>query len=121
MQALIQIQTMDHHQILTSPFQPLHRNTVTKKHLPEAKEAQVTARKAEDKGGPQTFGSLSTVRREILSIVRAEDEEHWQDFEFCGLETEESATSMDAIFSQSGEVLQCQSDITAYLKDIQGL
>jgi len=62
---------------------PKHRD---KKHLPEAKEAQVTARKAEDKGGPQTFGSLSTVRREILSIVRAEDEEHWQDFEFCGLE-----------------------------------
>jgi DNA-directed RNA polymerase-3 subunit RPC5 len=62
---------------------PKHRD---KKPLPEAKEAQVTARKAEDKGGPQMFGSLSTVRREILSMVRAEDEEHWQNLEFCGLE-----------------------------------
>jgi hypothetical protein len=62
---------------------PKHRD---KNFLSEAREAQVTARKAEDKGGPQMFGGLSTVRREILSMVRAEDEEHWQDLEFCGLE-----------------------------------
>ena len=111
-----------------------------KKPVPEAKEAQVTARRADDKGGPQLLGGLSTVRREILSTVRAEEEEGWQDLAFCGVEvtsspfsflhltdrahdvqTEESAASFDAIFSRNGDVLHFQTDITAYLKDIQGL
>jgi len=48
----------------------------------EAKEVQVSARKAmDDKGNLQ--GGLSAVRREMLLAIRAEEDEAWQDLEFC--------------------------------------
>ena len=56
-----------------------------KKPAGEAREVQVSARKAsDDKGGMQPFqGGLSTVRREMLLAIRTEDEETWEDLEFC--------------------------------------
>ncbi|KZP31185.1 hypothetical protein FIBSPDRAFT_43629 [Athelia psychrophila] len=56
-----------------------------KKVTGEAKEIQVSARKAsDDKSGMQgSQGGLSTVRREMLLAIRTEDEEEWQDLEFC--------------------------------------
>lgn len=56
-----------------------------KKVTGEAKEIQVSARKAtDDKSGMQSSqGGLSTVRREMLLAIRTEDEEEWQDLEFC--------------------------------------
>jgi len=55
-----------------------------KKPAGEAKEVQVSARKSDEKGGQQPLqGGLSSVRRDMLSIIRTEEEENWQDLEFC--------------------------------------
>lgn len=54
-----------------------------KKASGEAKEVQVSARKADDKGGMQPFqGGLSTVRREMLQAIRAEEDESWEDLHY---------------------------------------
>ena len=57
-----------------------------KKPAGEAKEVQVAARKAEDKGGRDLQGGMSAMRREMLMSVRAEEEEEWQDLTFHGPE-----------------------------------
>ncbi len=53
-----------------------------KKAATDAKEIQVTARKTDDKGGLQAQGGLSTARREMLAIIRAEEDEDWVDLEY---------------------------------------
>jgi DNA-directed RNA polymerase-3 subunit RPC5 len=50
-----------------------------KKPAGEAKDVQVAARKAEEKGGRDLQGGLSVMRREMLMSLRAEEEEEWQD------------------------------------------
>lgn len=56
----------------------------------EAREVQVSARKSEDKGGLQPLtGGLSTVRREMLAAIRAEDDEAWKDIQFFDGEVRE--------------------------------
>ncbi|KAJ7786098.1 DNA-directed RNA polymerase III subunit Rpc5 [Mycena metata] len=93
-----------------------------KKSAGEAREVQVTARKAEDKGGAQQLqGGLSVARREMLIAIRAEEDEAWQDLEFCDVTTTESETTFESIFSQSDEVLESKTTVTAFLKDIAGL
>jgi DNA-directed RNA polymerase-3 subunit RPC5 len=59
-----------------------------KKSAGEPREVQVSARKSsDDKGGMQPLqGGLSTVRREILLAIRTENEEAWEDLEFCDVE-----------------------------------
>jgi DNA-directed RNA polymerase III subunit RPC5 len=52
----------------------------------EIKEVQVTARKAEEKSGQQLFGGLSQIRREILSKMREEKEEPWENLDWCDIE-----------------------------------
>jgi DNA-directed RNA polymerase III subunit RPC5 len=55
-----------------------------KKHTGEGEEVQVSARRLDEKGGLQPFqGGLSSVRRDMLSIIRTEEAERWQDLEFC--------------------------------------
>lgn len=49
----------------------------------EVKEVQVTTRKSDDKGGMAPQGGLSSVRREMLHLIRLEEDEDWQDLEFC--------------------------------------
>ena len=48
----------------------------------EAKEVQVAVKKVEEKGGQQLQGGLSAVRREMLLMLREEDEEKWEDIEY---------------------------------------
>lgn len=61
-----------------------------KKSTGEAREVQVTARKTEDRGGVQPVqGGLSTARREMLVEIRAEEDESWQDLEFCDVTVRE--------------------------------
>lgn len=62
---------------------PVQATTSKKEKKPlEAKEVQVSARKGvDDKGNLQ--GGLSAVRREMLLAIRAEEDETWQDLEFC--------------------------------------
>jgi DNA-directed RNA polymerase-3 subunit RPC5 len=52
-----------------------------KKGTTELREVHVTARKSDDQNGPGQ-GGLSAVRREMLHIIRAEEDEKWQDLEF---------------------------------------
>ena len=47
---------------------------------------QIAARKAEEKGGRDLQGGVSTMRREMLMSLRAEEEEEWQDLVFHGPE-----------------------------------
>jgi len=61
---------------------PIPITKKTKKPAGEAKEVQVAARKAEEKGGRDLQGGLSTIRREMLMTVRAEEEEEWQDLTY---------------------------------------
>jgi hypothetical protein len=54
-----------------------------KKTSGEAKEVQVAARKsADDKGAGSMQGGLSASRRDMLMIIRAEEDEAWQNLEF---------------------------------------
>ncbi|EAU92854.1 hypothetical protein CC1G_03641 [Coprinopsis cinerea okayama7 len=85
----------------------------------EAKEVQVSAKRADDKGFPG--GGISAARREMLQIIRNEDDEAWEDLEFCDVMTEASGATFEAVFSHNDEHLQCQSDITLFVKDINGL
>lgn len=57
-----------------------------KKPAGEAKEVQVAARKAEEKGGRDLQGGMSAMRREMLMSLRAEEEEEWQGLTFHGPE-----------------------------------
>lgn len=49
----------------------------------DAKEVQVSARRTDDKGG--NLSQLSNARKEMLAIIRAEQDESWQDLQFCGM------------------------------------
>ncbi|KAJ7900130.1 Sin-like protein conserved region-domain-containing protein [Mycena olivaceomarginata] len=93
-----------------------------KKASGEAREVQVTARKSEDKGGLQQIqNGTSAARREMLIAIRSEEDESWQDLEFHDVTTVESETTFEGIFSQSGDILETKTDVTAFLKDISGL
>jgi DNA-directed RNA polymerase-3 subunit RPC5 len=59
----------------------------------EAREVQVSARKADDKGMQPTQGGLSTVRREMLAAIRAEEDETWQDLEYLDGEVSDEHAS----------------------------
>ncbi|KAF9229454.1 hypothetical protein BS17DRAFT_771488 [Gyrodon lividus] len=85
----------------------------------EAKEVQVSVRKpGEDKN---LQGGMSAVRREMLLAIRAEEEEPWQPVEFCDGETAESNDVFETMFSRKEEHLECQTEITSFLKSIKGL
>ncbi|KAG2077158.1 hypothetical protein BDR04DRAFT_1089488 [Suillus decipiens] len=102
------------------PPPPVQTASKKEKKPLEVKEVQVSARKAgDDKGNLQ--GGLSAVRREMLLAIRAEDDEVWNDLDFCDGETAEGHEVFEAVFSQNEEHLECKSDITAFLKGIKGL
>jgi DNA-directed RNA polymerase-3 subunit RPC5 len=65
-----------------APTAPLKRE---KKAAGEAKEVHVSARKSDDQSGLGAQGSLSAVRREMLHIIRIEEEEHWESLAFCNV------------------------------------
>lgn len=112
-----------------------------KKPSGDAREVQVSARKVDEKGALQPFqGGLSTVRREMLVAIRSEEDENWEDLEFCDgtvrydlnffqsshtnatvYQTHESEEAFEAVFSHSEELLECKSDVTGFLKGIEGL
>ncbi|PCH33532.1 hypothetical protein WOLCODRAFT_135179 [Wolfiporia cocos MD-104 SS10] len=91
-----------------------------KKPALEAKEVQVSVRKADDRSA-QMQGGMTAVRREMLMAIHAEEDEKWEDYEYCDGEAEESNDAFESIFSRKDEVLECKSDIATVLKDIRGL
>lgn len=50
----------------------------------EAKEVQVSIRKTADEKGMPFGGGMTAVRREMLTRIRAEEDEKWDDYEFRG-------------------------------------
>ncbi|KAF9015301.1 DNA-directed RNA polymerase III subunit Rpc5 [Cyathus striatus] len=85
----------------------------------DAKEVHVTTRRGDDKGVVAGQGALSAVRREMLHLIRVEEDEEWQSLEFCG--SPEAEVSFERIFSQSDEKLQCSESTSSFLKKIDGL
>ncbi|KAH9082109.1 DNA-directed RNA polymerase III subunit Rpc5 [Lactarius deliciosus] len=85
-----------------------------------AKEVQVTARKVDEKGGQHLQGGLSAVRREMLMGIRAEEEDEWQELAYHGPESAESSEAYEALFSQCGDVLESQSNVSTFLSSIRG-
>jgi len=105
------------------PDEPTPVTVVKKEKKPagETRELQVSARKTDEKGGMSgASGGLSVVRREMLMSIRAEEDEDWKKLEFCDVTTAQSEQAFEGIFSQSGEVLECKTDVTVFLKDIGG-
>ncbi|KAA1468169.1 hypothetical protein DENSPDRAFT_814241 [Dentipellis sp. KUC8613] len=92
-----------------------------KKSTTEAKEVQVAARKNEEKGGLAIQGGLSTVRRDMLLAMRAEEDEAWEDLEYHDAEAGDSGEAYEALFSREGQDLVCKTDVTEFLKSIKGL
>ncbi|KIK95374.1 hypothetical protein PAXRUDRAFT_827066 [Paxillus rubicundulus Ve08.2h10] len=85
----------------------------------EVKEVQVSVRKPGDDKSLQ--GGMSAIRREMLLAIRAEEEEPWRSIEFCDGETAESDEVFESMFSRKEEHLECQTEITSFLKSIKGL
>lgn len=86
----------------------------------ETREVHVSARKmADDKTGQ--LAQLSTVRREMLAAIRADEDEAWQNMEYFDVTTLESEEDFEKIFSQNREELTCSTNMTAFLKNIDGL
>ncbi|KAF9821924.1 hypothetical protein IEO21_00354 [Rhodonia placenta] len=91
-----------------------------KKPAGDVKEVQVAVRKTGEQG-VQFQGGLTAVRREMLMMIHAEEDEKWVDYEYCDGEAAESNDAFEAVFSRSNEQLECKTDITSILKDIRGL
>ncbi|EPQ60827.1 hypothetical protein GLOTRDRAFT_29922 [Gloeophyllum trabeum ATCC 11539] len=87
----------------------------------EAREVQVAARRSDKEGGQAIQGGLSAVRREMLLMIRAEEEETWEDLEYCEGETEESGHAFEGVFSRSQEPLECKTAVADFLNNIRGL
>lgn len=49
----------------------------------EAKEVQVSAKRTDDKAG--MGAGASSARREMLQILRSEEDEAWEALEFCDI------------------------------------
>lgn len=57
-----------------------------KKPSAEAKEVQVAIRKNADDRGMSFAGGLTAVRREMLTAIRTEEDERWEEYEYCASE-----------------------------------
>lgn len=53
-----------------------------KKSTGEAKEVQVAVRRGDDKG-LQAQGGMTQVRRDMLKIIHDEEDQEWQDYQYC--------------------------------------
>ena len=49
----------------------------------EARDVTVSIRKTDDKGTQFVTGGLTAARREMLHLLRVEEEEPWEDLEYC--------------------------------------
>ncbi|EJD04181.1 uncharacterized protein FOMMEDRAFT_146203 [Fomitiporia mediterranea MF3/22] len=87
----------------------------------ESRDVTVSIRKADDKGAQSLTGGLTAARREMLHTLRLEEEEPWEDFEYCDGESVEAQESFEAVFSKSEDKLACKSDFSSFLQSIPGL
>ncbi|KAF8527934.1 DNA-directed RNA polymerase III subunit Rpc5 [Hysterangium stoloniferum] len=101
------------------PTLPTSKKEKQKKAL-ESKEVQVTAKKSsEDKTGTLQFqGGMSQVRREMLTLLRDESEESWEDLEYCDGEHGDSLDVFESVFSQSSSNLVCKTGPIEMLRNM---
>lgn len=92
-----------------------------KKSTGPGKEVQVSARKSDDKSATSALGGLSTVRRDMLRIIRSEEDEEWEELRFFDVAENESAEAFESVLSKSTEFLVSRGDITQFLEGIEGL
>ncbi|KIY72755.1 hypothetical protein CYLTODRAFT_428784 [Cylindrobasidium torrendii FP15055 ss-10] len=86
----------------------------------DAKEVTVAAKRGEEKS-MQAMGSMSSTRKEMIQAIHNEEDEDWQPLTFNDVTTGSSAIAFEQLFASNNEILQCQSDISIYLKSIDGL
>ncbi|KAF5390247.1 hypothetical protein D9757_002797 [Collybiopsis confluens] len=84
-----------------------------KKVAGESKEV-LSAKRAADKTG--NLNQLSNAKRDMLAIIRAEQDEPWTSLQFCGIQTEDASHSLDTFFSSRDEGLSCTTDVTTFLR-----
>jgi DNA-directed RNA polymerase-3 subunit RPC5 len=108
-----------------------------KKPIGETKEIQVAARRAADDKSMQ--GGLSQARRDMLVILRNEEDEAWQDLDVFGEEvcaselshqrpvdllltqTTESADAFESLLSKEDHMLDCQFQLSKFMAETSGL
>lgn len=74
-----------------------------KKPTGEAKEVQVAVRKTgESMQGLQLQGGLTQIRREMLTLMHAEEDEQWDDYEYCGGEVGFCLTLIRVVLNEVG-------------------
>lgn len=49
----------------------------------EARDVTVSIKKVDDKGAQSLTGGLTTARREMLHVLRVEEDEPWDELEYC--------------------------------------
>ncbi|KAH9937562.1 DNA-directed RNA polymerase III subunit Rpc5 [Fomitopsis serialis] len=85
------------------------------------KEKKPAGGAKERRQGSSAQGGMTQVRRDMLKLIHDEEDQEWQDYQYCDGEAEESNNAFDSVFSRSDEQLECKTDITTVLKDIKGL
>ncbi|KAF9044861.1 hypothetical protein BDZ89DRAFT_1089789 [Hymenopellis radicata] len=64
--------------------------------------------------------SSATPQKAAKKLELPEDED-WQDLQYNDMESNEAGDAFENIFSQNEAVLDCHTDVTSYLKSIEGL
>ncbi|KZO98350.1 hypothetical protein CALVIDRAFT_535428 [Calocera viscosa TUFC12733] len=72
-------------------------------------------------GGDKEFGGMSTVRKEMLVMVRDEKEEKWHDLEWNDNNTERANVLYESLFPSTEHVLKSATKLGDVLRSIKGL
>ncbi|KAG8700617.1 hypothetical protein FRC09_005844 [Ceratobasidium sp. 395] len=106
------------------PDEPVPAPTTPKekdKKKSDAKEVLVTARKTDDKSGAQVVGGLSAIRRDMLNMMREEQEEKWQPLDYKGVQTKQSREWLGKLFDTNEQGMKCTTTASGMLSSIPGL
>jgi len=57
----------------------------------------------------------------MLQIIRSEDDEKWESLSFNDVTTDNSSDAFEAVFSKSDEILECKTNMSTFLRSINGL
>lgn len=90
------------------------------KAAPEAREVQLSVKKANDDKMAQALGGLTQVRKDMLIKLREEAEETWEDWDYRDSDTQQAHESLDKIVSQSREPLKCDTTTSKFYRDVPG-
>jgi len=88
---------------------------VGKKEKPEAKEVQVSVRKSmpDEKN---VLGGLSVQRRELLSHIRAEEDDPWEELVYHDGASGESRDTFESLLSKEEQELQTSDNVSIFIR-----